>query len=113
DEDGTEMIIPLNKNRRTDAMKLLALTAKMLGADGGDSKRPRSLPNVNTNNNDNGFKELLKATLEQNEILMKILYKDTDIVMNDRVVATQIEPIVSEIQNRTKKVNNSFKTNQM
>src|SRR5699024_5788856 len=95
-EDGPEMLIPLNKNRRTDAMKLLALTAKMLGADGGDSKRPKSLPNVNTNNNDNGFKDLLNATLEQNQILMRLLNKNQDIYMQERLVGGILAPVIDE-----------------
>src|SRR5699024_1319027 len=78
-EDGPEMVIPLNKNRRTDAMKLLALTGRMLGADSGNSKRPSSLPNVKGSNDSNA---LLDAVLKQNEILMKILNKDSNLYID-------------------------------
>lgn len=78
-EDGPEMVIPLNKNRRTDAMKLLALTGRMLGADSGKSKRPSSLPNVKGGNESNA---LLDAVLKQNEILMKILNKDSNLYID-------------------------------
>src|SRR5699024_2911473 len=78
-EDGPEMVIPLNKNRRTDAMKLLALTGRMLGADSGSSKRPNSLPNVKGGNDNGSLEALLTATLKQNEILMQLLSSNKNI----------------------------------
>ncbi len=51
---------------------------------------------------DSYVKELLRATLQQNKILTKLLNKNSDIVMNDRVLGSEIEPVITEIQNRNK-----------
>lgn len=86
-EEGQEMVIPLNKSRRGDAMKLLALTSRMLGADGSDSKRPSSLPNVGNNENDEQV-ELLK---EQNRLLKAILRKDDDATLDGKSIKKNID----------------------
>src|SRR5699024_3596601 len=70
-EDGfPEMVIPLDPKRRTDAMKLLALTAKMIDADSGKgkSKLPHQLPNVR-GGRDDGNDELIALLVEQNQHL--------------------------------------------
>lgn len=92
-EDGPEMVIPLNRNRRTDAMKLLALTGRMLGADSGNSKRPNSLPNVKGGNESNA---LLDAVLKQNEILMQLLQKDNTAVIGFEEVYQPIKKRLSK-----------------
>lgn len=78
-------------------MKLLALAAKDVG-----NKRPGQLPNPGRVGNDY-TKELLEATLEQNEILLQILAKDTDIYFDDndyRKLAKKTEPHISAQQER-------------
>ncbi len=102
-EEGEEIVIPTAKNRRTDAMKLLALAAKKIGADGGSYSRPGS---IGSGGND-GFKELLKATVEQNEylremveLLMKLLDKDLEAVL-------AFEPVYTAIKKRMNQDNYS------
>lgn len=76
-----EWIIPTDPNRRTDAMKLLALAGK----DIQGNKRPHQLPNVgNTSSNNDG---LLQAVLEQNRILMALLQSSQNI---------ERKPVISE-----------------
>src|SRR5699024_5201917 len=81
-EDDEEIVIPTAKNRRTDAMKLLALAAKKIGADNGSFARPGNL--TTKNNSDNYLNKLLQATLEQNKLLMQLLEKDSNIIINKR-----------------------------
>lgn len=103
-EDGQEMVIPLNKNRRSDAMKLLALTGKMLGVDKGKSKLPHQLPSMrdnkssHTQQDNQQLKDLLSATLEQNNILMQLLHKDTTIVMDGKEVGKGVAETVTKRQ---------------
>ncbi|HLQ75177.1 MAG TPA: hypothetical protein VK107_03945, partial [Alloiococcus sp.] len=95
-EDGhPEIVIPTNPNKRTEAMKLLALAGKRIQGN----KRPNQLPKTN-GNGDNYSKELLNATLEQNEylnnvvdLLMKLLDKDLEAVV-------AFEPIYNAIKKR-------------
>ena len=84
-EDGEEMVIPLSPNRRTDAMKLLALAAKKIGADDGSFVRPNHLSNPETADN-HDLKEMISLLVEQNEHLRKsnelltaLLGKDLDL----------------------------------
>lgn len=104
-EEGQEMVIPLSKNRRTDAMKLLALTGKMLGADDGEggSLLPHQLPNVEQKGNSNN-KELIKLLLEQNaylrrsnELLVKLVNKDTDVYLDSDKVGKGVQKSVNKI----------------
>lgn len=63
-----------------------------------------------SNDKENSYiKSLLTATLEQNQILMQLLAKNPNIVLNDRVLGTELEPIVTEIQNRNNKIKTDFK----
>ncbi|MDF1997599.1 phage tail tape measure protein [Peribacillus frigoritolerans] len=76
-----EWIIPTDPNRRTDAMKLLALAGK----DIQGNKRPHQLPNVGNNSSNNDG--LLQAVLEQNRILMALLQSSQNI---------ERKPVISE-----------------
>ncbi|USK43720.1 phage tail tape measure protein [Cytobacillus oceanisediminis] len=65
-----EWVIPTDPSRRTDAMKLLALAGREITRN----KRPQQLPNVPSGNNDYSIlKDLLDATIQQNQTLVKIL----------------------------------------
>src|SRR5699024_9252005 len=79
-EDGEEMVIPLNPNRRTDAMKLLALAAKKIGADNGSFVRPNSINHPVADNQSN---EVIELLIEQNDLLTQILMKDNVINFNE------------------------------
>src|SRR5699024_7169328 len=92
-----EAVIPkeFNKPLPTEAMKLLALAGKRIQGN----KRPNQLPKT-SGNGDNYSKELLNATLEQNEylnnvvdLLMKLLDKDLEAVV-------AFEPIYNAIKKR-------------
>ena len=83
-EDGEEIVIPTNPNRRTDAMKLLALAARKIGADDGSFVRPSGVSGSSEGSSE--MKELIKLLLDQNDYLKKsnellhaILGKDLDI----------------------------------
>ncbi|MFB4471829.1 tape measure protein [Oceanobacillus caeni] len=81
EEGWPEWIIPTAPNRRTEAMKLLALAGKEIQGN----KRPNQLPSVSGNggSNDNGYmKQLLEATLQQNKILMQLLQKDINVYLD-------------------------------
>lgn len=77
----------------TDFMRLLAINGK--------SEEPVT---INGRSGDNrGIKELLNATLQQNEILMKLLAKDNDILIGDdeiKRLGKKSEPTVTAQQNR-------------
>jgi len=86
-EDGEEIVIPTARNRRTDAMKLLALAAKKIGADGGSFARPSNMPNAKE---DNTLNDLLNATLQQNQILMKLLKKDNKVYIDGDDITNRV-----------------------
>lgn len=84
EKNREEVVIPLHPSRRTDAMKLLALAGKRVMGGGKDSgiTRPNQLPSVGGNDKGNGVLEaLLAATMKQNEILMQLLQKDSNVYM--------------------------------
>src|SRR5699024_1260481 len=60
EEGHPEMVIPTDHKRRSDAMKLLALTGKMLGVgeDDSGSVRPNRLPNVRQRDNSSQSDEI-------------------------------------------------------
>jgi len=86
-EEGEEMVIPLANNRRTEAMKLLALAAKKIGADSGSFVRPSNMPNAKE---DNTLNDLLNATLQQNKILMKLLKKDNKVYIDGDDITNRV-----------------------
>lgn len=111
-----EAVIPKEFNRpvtRTEAMKLVALAAKKIGVEGGSYTRPSNLASPPQEKENSYFQKLLAATLQQNQILMQLLQKDSNFIINDRVLATEIEPVVTEIQERNRGINNAFKTKRM
>lgn len=106
-----EFVIPTDPNRRTDAMKLLALAGKQISGN----KRPNQLPNVNATSDSSLNKKveeltnLVKDLINiQQEQLVAIAAGHT-IQMNDRTVGTLVEPHVTEIQKRKGKVESKFK----
>ncbi|WP_453509245.1 lytic transglycosylase domain-containing protein, partial [Streptomyces sp. NPDC055080] len=98
-----EWVIPTDPSRRTDAMKLLALAGKSI--DGGN-KRPNQLPNVGTGGSEgnNVLQKLLESTLEQTQVLLQLLNKDTDIVLDGHSVAKGIHREVAKYQTQDKRI---------
>ncbi|GIP63368.1 hypothetical protein J32TS6_19230 [Virgibacillus pantothenticus] len=109
-EDGwPEYVIPTNPSRRTEAMKLLALAGKDIQRNKQGNKRPSQLSDATASNDTKDYtKDLLDATLEQNNILMQILAKDNNVYLDSRSLGRGIEPTVTEIQKRNKRVRDSF-----
>ncbi|MFI8495297.1 tape measure protein [Peribacillus butanolivorans] len=95
--------IPTNETYRTDAMKLLALAGKTV--DKGN-KSPGQLPNVGTGGSEgnNVLQKLLEATLEQTKVLLQLLNKDTDIILNGSSVAKGIHREVGKYQTQDKRI---------
>lgn len=100
-EDGwPEFVIPTDPKRRTDAMKLLALAGKQIQGN----KRPNQLPSLNSGNDDNVLVKLLEATMEQTQVLLQLLNKDSDIYLEGSAVAKGIRKDVSKYQQRDKRI---------
>ena len=79
----------INPNEPTEAMKLLAVVGKKLA---GKSKQTREVASVGNIGSDNSvMHELLDATLKQNQILMKLLNKDTNVYMDSQQVGSIID----------------------
>ena len=79
----------INPNEPTEAMKLLAIVGKKLA---GKSKQTREVASVgNIGNEISVMHELLDATLKQNQILMKLLNKDTNVYMDTQQVGSIID----------------------
>jgi SLT domain-containing protein len=87
-----EWVIPTDPRKRTDAMKLLALA----GRDISGNKRPNQLPNIQSSDDTSILKDLLNATLQQNQILMGILQKNPSFNIDGRELAYSISPHVKE-----------------
>ncbi|MFD1335744.1 phage tail tape measure protein [Oceanobacillus iheyensis] len=94
--DGWEqMLEPVNV--RTDFTKLLALLGKGIRntVTSGASR---------SNNNNNPFKELLDATMQQNEILLQLLAKDSSIKIGDHefkeYTSKTVDKGLNEISNK-------------
>src|SRR5690625_4687540 len=69
----------------------------------------------NRNNNSYSFdqkdnKKMIRVLEEQNKLLVKLLQKNTDIIVNDKELGRELEPVITEIQNRNNEINNSFKS---
>lgn len=73
-EDGEEIVIPTNPNRRTDAMKLLALAAKKIGVDGGNYTRPSGI-----SGNGGGRDEEINLLRQQVQLLMELVTSSRNI----------------------------------
>jgi len=78
----------VNPNHPTEAMKLIALAGKQVAAK---SKQTRELPNPGGSSGDGVMMKLLEATVEQNKILMQILKKDTDVILDGDSVKEKMD----------------------
>lgn len=88
--------------RNNEFMKLLAINNK-------SSKSEVVFTGGTKTKEDRTLKDLLSATLEQNQILMQLLAKDTDVYLDGRIAGGSMEKYITEIQNRNNKVSASFK----
>ncbi|UOQ85696.1 phage tail tape measure protein [Gracilibacillus salinarum] len=80
--------------------KLLALLGKQSNTQTQPSR---------TNNSATDYtKDLLNATLQQNEILMQLLAKDTNPIIDVRSLGKGLEPVITETQTRKQKVREKF-----
>lgn len=94
--------ISTNATNRTDAMKLLALAGKTV--DKGN-KRPGQSPNVGgSSEGNNVLQKLLEATLEQTQVLLQLLRKDTDIILDGPSLAKGIHKEVTKYQTQDKRI---------
>jgi len=82
--------------------RLLSANSRIKDNEGNNNTR------VIKNNSDNYLSKLLQATLEQNNLLYQLLQKNTDVYINDRVAGRLLEPVITEMQNRNKKIDSSF-----
>ncbi|PTI13816.1 peptidase M23 [Staphylococcus warneri] len=92
-----EWVIPTDPNRRTDAMKLLALAAKDIqGSKSKGNKRPSafSSKNVSTNNNDTELLlKMIEGQQQQISLLMQLARSNQDIADKD------FEPVIDQFAN--------------
>ncbi|OIS53535.1 peptidase M23 [Staphylococcus equorum] len=97
EEGYPEWVIPTDPNRRTDAMKLLALAAKDIeGSKGKTNKRPSnfSSASVRSGSNDSDYynqmierQDKTISKLEQSvDLLTQILAKDVDVVLDGQLL---------------------------
>ena len=78
----------INPDRPKEAMKLIALASQKLA---GKSKQTSELPNPGGSSGDGVMMKLLEATMEQNKILMRILKKDTDVILDGDSVKEKMD----------------------
>lgn len=92
-----EWVIPTDPNRRTDAMKLLALAAKDIQASKSKgNKRPSafSSKSVQTNNNDTELLlKMIEGQQQQISLLMQLARSNQDIADKD------FEPVIDQFAN--------------
>lgn len=87
-----------------------------MGIDDGTDEVQKAMNNMLTvpnkpvisKNNSLNSSNNIALLKEQNSILMKILNKNTNLIMNDRVLAEEIEPALTEVQDRNKHINEEF-----
>lgn len=108
EEGYPEFVIPTAPNRRTDAMKLLALAYKRIGG-GENATRPNQLPDVpyqsdHTNKIIEKLTEQVQETKEIVSLLTQLLLKDSNTYLDGR----KIEQYVSEQQSINSKVRSVF-----
>ncbi|WP_182200088.1 phage tail tape measure protein [Paraliobacillus salinarum] len=89
----------VNTLRNNPFNKLLALIGKQTTTP-NHSTRSTSVADYT--------KELLSATLKQNEILMQLLAKDNSPIIDARSLGKGLEPVITETQNRKQKVREKF-----
>lgn len=100
-EDGhSEVVVPLDPNRATDAMKLITYAQSKI--KGKKNKRPSQMSNLSSGESEsNGVLEMmarqLQATQEQNKILMKLLNSSKNI--EDKPTGFN-EQVISDSQGR-------------
>lgn len=109
EEGYPEIVIPTAPRRRTDAMKLLALAGKQLSGNSGSKPiRPDQLPNLPQGGDEPGLlKSLLAATLKQNEILMQLLQKDSNLYVDGDVMAGALAERVETVNSNRNAMNTS------
>ena len=79
----------INPNEPTEAMKLLAIVGKKLA---GKSKQTSQLPSVPyVNNNSEKQDQIIELLAKQNQILMKLLGKETDVYMDSEKVGSILD----------------------
>ena len=82
-----EAVIPLHKP--TEAMKLLAIVGKKLAGKGKQTSQLPSVPYVN--NNSEKQDQIIELLAKQNQILMKLLGKKSDIYMDSEKVGSILD----------------------
>ncbi|MDF9762271.1 hypothetical protein OKW24_004044 [Peribacillus simplex] len=69
------------------------------------NKRPGQLPNVGGSSEGNNLlQKLLEATLEQTKVLLQLLSKDTDIILDGPSIAKGIHREVSKYQTQDRRI---------
>lgn len=97
EEGYPEWVIPTDPNRRTDAMKLLALAAKDIeGSKGKGNKRPSNFSSVSARSGSNDsdyYNQMIErqdktiSKLEQSvDLLTQILAKNVDVVLDGQLL---------------------------
>ena len=82
-----EAVIPLHKP--TEAMKLLAIVGKKLAGKGKSTSQLPNAPYVN--NNSEKQDQIIELLAKQNQILMKLLGKESDIYMDSEKVGSILD----------------------
>ncbi|TRL69763.1 peptidoglycan DD-metalloendopeptidase family protein [Staphylococcus haemolyticus] len=104
-----EWVIPTDPNRRTDAMKLLALAAKDIeGSKTKGNKRPSAFGSRNVSSNSNDTELLLKmieGQQQQISLLMQLVRSNQDIADKD------FEPVIDQYAHEKQVFNSIDKYN--
>lgn len=102
-----EWIIPTDPNRRTDAMKLLALAAKDIDkkSSARGNKRPNSLPNPSGSNDNDVLLQMLQAQQQQIALLTQI------VTSNQTIADKNFEPTIDKYTHEQQVFNSIDKYN--